>query len=107
MTADSKVFGQWAIVEMFGHRRLAGFVTTEEIGGATFFRIDVPGENGFAATQYYSPSSVYCLTPTTEEIACAVAASSQPEPVHRWELAKLEPVHDGQIEEDDDDDLPF
>lgn len=38
------------------------------------------------ATQFYSPSSVYCLTPTSEEAARAVAKSNRPAPVHRYEL---------------------
>lgn len=44
-----------------------------------------------AATQFYSPSAVYAITPTTEEMAAAVALRNQPEPVHRWELPQLEP----------------
>lgn len=40
--AQSKFEG-YAIVEMMGHRREIGFVTTENYGAASLFRIDTPG----------------------------------------------------------------
>ena len=40
-------------------------------------------------TQFYGGPSIYCLTPTTEEIARAIAVRSRPSPVHAWELPKL------------------
>jgi len=84
-------FSQWAIVELMGHRRLAGFVTEEEIAGVGLLRLDVFTEGDKAeATQYYHPNALYCLTPTTEEIARAVAKSNKPAPVERWELPQLE-----------------
>jgi hypothetical protein len=82
----SEKFEGWCVLELMGHRRLAGYVTEQEIAGAGMLRIDVPGEDGPVATQFYSPSSVYCITPTTEEIARAVAKRNQPAPVQRWEL---------------------
>lgn len=92
----------WSILELMGHRRLGGYVREQELAGHGFIRIDVPKKDGDAgelvATQFYSPGSVYCLTPTTEAMARAVAASSQPTPVHRWELPAPEranePDHD-------------
>jgi hypothetical protein len=80
-------YAQWSILELLGHRRLAGFVTEQEIAGKGFLRIDIPGtEKKGPLTQFYSPDSVYGLTPTTEELARGAAASSSPEPVSRWEL---------------------
>jgi hypothetical protein len=52
------------------------------------------------ATQFYSPAALYCLTPTTEEIARAVALRNQPEPVTRWELP---PARERATVPDDDD----
>ena len=96
-------FEEWAILELMGHRRLAGKVTDAVIGGGAFLRIDIPNKDGNYTTQYYSPGSVYCLTPTTEEIARMVAKQSQPEPVYRWELlpAPKEPTYDEIKDEDD------
>ena len=83
-------FAGWCIVELMGHRRLAGLVQEQEIAGAAFTaRLDVHGSDYTAAalvTQFYSSSAVYCLTPTTEEIARKLGARSQPEPVSPYEL---------------------
>jgi hypothetical protein len=35
-------FEGWAIVEMMGHQREIGYVTTEYFGGAALFRVDAP-----------------------------------------------------------------
>lgn len=81
----------WTILEILGHRRLGGFVTEMEIAGHGFLRIDIPDEGDTQqATQFYAPSSVYCLTPTTEAMAKAVALRNKPEPVQRWELPQIE-----------------
>lgn len=78
----------WAILELFGHRRLAGLVSEQEIAGAAFLRIDVPGpDSAVTVTQFYSAPAIYSLTPTSEEIARAFAIGRQPQPVQRWELA--------------------
>jgi hypothetical protein len=108
---NEEKFEQWAILELMGHRRLAGKVTDAEIGGGAFIRIDIPMRNGENSTQFYSPGAVYCITPTTEEIACKMAMTYQPEPVNRWEFAQLEsPAPEqsndmfGDYNGDDDDD---
>jgi len=80
---------EWAIVELMGHRRLAGRVTGVTVAGAPFLRIDVPsssdvGDPQLSATQLYAPAAVYAITPTTEEVVrrCRVT----PTPVQQWEL---------------------
>jgi hypothetical protein len=93
----------WAILELMGHRRLGGRVSEASIAGGAFIWIDIPHPNEagiFTATQLYSPAAVYAITPTTEEIACAIARavpgqdpsgarSPSPEPVSRWDLRAL------------------
>lgn len=86
-------FEGWAIVELMGHRRLAGKVSPSVIGGAAVLRIDVPRGDQFT-TQFYSGASLYALTPTTEEIARKLAAHLQPEPVSLYELRALPPQVD-------------
>lgn len=85
---DSEAFEGWAILELMGHRRLGGYVRQVEMFGAAMCRLDVPGaaEGEIAATQFYGGSLIYCLTPTTESLARAVAVRNQPAPVQRWEL---------------------
>jgi hypothetical protein len=98
-----QAFAQWVILELMGHRRLAGYLTEQEIGGQAFLRLDVPAADGqgHAATQFYSASAVYCITPTTEDLARRVAAGADPAPVKRWELPA--PARDEDDVEDEDE----
>jgi hypothetical protein len=90
----------WAILELLGHRRLGGYVREQVVAGAAFLRIDVPQDP--PATQLYSAGAVYCITPTTAEMARAVANRGRVEPVSRWELPA--PAAD---EDPDDADVAF
>lgn len=86
-TQAENEFEGWAIVELMGHRKLAGYTRQVDLFGAAMLRLDVPGTaTTQGATQYYAPSAIYCITPTTEAIAKALAKSRRPEPVTRWEL---------------------
>lgn len=100
-------FEGWAILELMGHRRLAGHLSEQEIGGTNMLRIDVPKADGDGnvATQFDSSAAVYCITPTTEEMARVVARHSQPAPVSRYELTP--PGLPRAIVRDLDDDEEF
>lgn len=41
-TQSNSTFEGWAVVELFGHQREVGFVTTQVFGAAVLFRIDTP-----------------------------------------------------------------
>lgn len=93
---DQTVFAEWVILELMGHRRLAGFLTEQEIAGRGFLRLEIPAEQ--PVTQLYNPSSVYCITPTTQAIATAVARTCRPAPVQQWELPARETAEDEVVE---------
>ena len=42
MSTTVEKFEEWAVVEIMGHKRFAGKVTEQAMGGAGFVRIDVP-----------------------------------------------------------------
>jgi hypothetical protein len=100
----SEPYEGWAIVELMGHRRLAAHVSEQEIAGTAFLRLDVHNTEDQApvVTQFYSPSAVYCITPTTEDIARKIGERSSPAPVSRFEL---EPPGREPWTEDTDEDL--
>ena len=95
--------GFWAIVELMGHVRIAGFVTEEDRFGVRMGRIDIyDGEK--CVTQFFSGSSVYRITPVEESIARDIGKHT-PAPVSRWELsAKVLPAGDDR---DDEEDFPL
>lgn len=89
MPESPATFDQWGIVEILGHKQLAGRITEEVIAGAAFIRIDVPeivrqerdGKVVIAAfTRYVGPSSVYSIHPSSEGIARAAAQQ-----IFRWQ----------------------
>lgn len=83
-------FDQWAVLELFGHNRLAGRVTESTIGGSSFIRLDVPGQNGdILWTRFYNPAAVYSICPVSKEVALKVASHAIAPPVYRWELKQL------------------
>ncbi|HEV2071060.1 MAG TPA: hypothetical protein VGR26_14820 [Acidimicrobiales bacterium] len=85
----SEPYEGWAIVELMGHRRLAGRVSEAEQYGTAMLRLDVPAVDGQqAATQFYGGSAIYCVTPTDEEAARLVAARNAPAPIQTWELPR-------------------
>ena len=86
----SATFEGWAILELMGHRKLAGHVTEATVAGAAMIRIDVP-QGDETVTQFYAPHALYALTPTTEEVARAFGGN-QVAPISRWDLKTL-PAH--------------
>ena len=81
---ETKTFEEWAILELMGHRKLAGKISEATIGGASFVRIDIPEQ----ATQFYNPAAVYCITPTSEELCMKVAKRYLPAPITTWDLPR-------------------
>jgi hypothetical protein len=123
-------FDGWALVEIMGHRRAAGQVTTEYIGTAAFLRIVTPevpptrytldkdawldGMRVYAGSIVESSreraeilvgtGSIYAITPTTEEAILAYAPVT-----HKViEMAERKMIADTQPEmEDESNESPF
>lgn len=57
----------WGLLELMGHRRLAGKITRDDGG---LIRIDIPD----GCTQWYGTGAVYAITPMSEETARAAAS---------------------------------
>lgn len=105
--ADQNQSIGWAIVEMLGHRRVAGYVQETTIAGTGFLRLDMPeSETHPAQTQLIAPGSVYALHPVDEQTARTAAAAWRPAPVHRWELAALAAAPSQTRESDFEPDEP-
>jgi hypothetical protein len=67
---ESSSFAQWGILEIFGHQQWAGWITSEQIGGSSFVRIDVPAAGGFEpCTKYFGTGSIFALHPCSEQHA--------------------------------------
>lgn len=134
MPETPKGLETWAIVEVMGHKRFAGFVTEQTFGSAALIRVDVPETeqdvrtaDGPAkrTTQAYSKligvGSIYCITPCTEAVAKLAAQQierwNDPIPVDIPKPLQIPasvggPVSDAEVIDDDwgnedEDDKPF
>lgn len=99
---------EWAIVEIFGHRRHAGRTREEERFGAKLLRVDVPNKGAPAehgwTTHYYGGSSIFSFTPTDE--ASALRINKPYEAPSRY-LAPPDDADDHDDDENGDDGRPF
>lgn len=111
---------EWAIVEVFGHRRHAGRCREEERFGAKMLRIDIPVIGSTQVqlpasegprdswierweTRWYGGSSIFSYTLTDE--ASVMRANKSYEPPSPYRLPAPEPDDDdpSEVEEDLDD----
>lgn len=107
MGEQRQTFEVWAIVELMGHQRMAGWVTEATIAGGSFIRIDVPDTAARPAyTRYIGPPAIFAINPTTEQIARAMAERYNPAPVNAYEMPQLTGGSDRSAIVDSDDDYP-
>jgi len=99
--AEEKV-EMWAIVELFGHQKIAGFVTEATIGGCSFVRVDVPQIDGSQAlTKFYGNGAIYSMTPVSEELVKTFVKKYQPAPLNVYmpEIQQIPHQEDLDFEE--------
>lgn len=112
LTEQSK-FDGWAIVDVLGHQRYVGYVTTQVYGQAVLFRVDVPGlmprerttvrpgyigdtyapagtvvKEGAVAgyTKLIGSGSIYTITPCTKDAALKAVEDMQARPLMSLQL---------------------
>ena len=80
-------FREWAILEIMGHQTYAGVVSEQVFSGTSFARIDVPEIAGRPAfSKMFGASSIYCITPVTEEVARMRATALGQSPLTIYDL---------------------
>lgn len=99
--------GFWAIVEIMGHKRYAGHVGEQVVGGSSFVRVDVP-EHGEcqAFTKLFGAASIYCITPVSQDAARVAASKLEEQPLSEWDLPDewRQAMQQGQLEYTGSDD---
>lgn len=72
----------WGIVELMGHKVVAGLVSKDEMLGKPMLRVDVPTTSTFDAfTQFYGEAAIYCVTFVSEAVARLTAEQIKVNPV--------------------------
>jgi hypothetical protein len=98
-------FAGWAVIELFGRQRAAGYCTEATLDGAGFLRVDVPDAERAARhgyTRYFGPAAIYSVVQVSEEIARRYAENMTNEPISAYQLALPAPIGS-----DEDEDEPF
>jgi hypothetical protein len=104
-------FESWAVVDLFGHDKIAGYVTEISMAGKGFFRVDVPpmnGEEGYS--KIFGPDAIYSMLPVaSKEVAMAACVSFAVRPLGTWTPSVLRalppPTIDQDEVEDEDEEL--
>lgn len=104
-------FDVWALVELFGHGRIAGRVQEKNFGGSTFLQVDVPEtEKQPAFSRLLNPSAIYAINPLDEKTARNYAEGINSAPIKSWDItefmakAKQNKVLQESVEPEPDDD---
>ena len=73
---------EWAIVELMGHKVVAGLVQKSEMLGKPMLRIDIPATSEYPQhTQFYGDAAIYGVTFVSEEVARITAEKLENNPV--------------------------
>lgn len=72
----------WAVMELVGHKKIAGRVSERIIAGQGFVQVNVPETHEHPAyTRFYGTGAIYAITPVTEVVARAAAERLVASPV--------------------------
>ena len=99
---EQEKFDLWCVVELFGHSRIAGRCTEQNVAGTNMLRGDVPdtsNQPGF--TRFLSSGAIYAINPVSEGVARQIAENLQIQPVNIWDVRhlvdqKLKSLQDGE-----------
>lgn len=78
------------VVELFGHQKIAGYVSEHNVAGAPFIRVDVPEtDTAPAFSRMFHPNAVYCFNPCDDETMIAMVDRLEVRPIEPFEIRKL------------------
>ena len=81
-SSNDEQIKSWAIVELMGHKVVAGLIQKNEMLGKPLLRVDVPATSVFSEfTQFYGEAAIYCITFVSEEVARLTAERAKVNPI--------------------------
>lgn len=90
-------FDLWCIVELFGHAKIAGRCTEQNVAGTNMLRVDVPEtESQPAFTRLFGSSAIYAINPVDEVTARHYAEKLCVKPIESWNIAEIIKKHTTQ-----------
>jgi hypothetical protein len=90
MSQPSEKFDCYCIVELFGHAKIAGRCTEQNIAGANMLRVDVPETDGQPAfTRFFESAAIYAINPVDETTCKHIAGQLQIKPIEAWNVSDV------------------
>lgn len=87
---NTEKFDLYAIVELFGHTKIAGRCTEQNIAGTNMLRVDVPEtKDQQAFTRFFGSSAIYAINPVDEATATHIAESLNTRPIQSWDVKEM------------------
>lgn len=84
-------FESFALIELFGHSKLAGKCSEQNVAGTNFLRVDVPEtKNNPAFTRLLNHAAIYAINPITEDVAKAMAERIEAQPITAWDVKEYQ-----------------
>jgi len=87
-------FDLWALVELFGHTKIAGRCTEQNIAGSNMLRVDVPETTQQPSfTRFFGSSAIYSINPIDEDSCKFMAEKLQVRPIESWNVSEIVKKH--------------
>lgn len=87
---QTEKFDLWAVVELFGHTKIAGKCTEQNIAGTNMLRVDVPETTQQPAfTRFFGSSAIYAINPVDENTCRYYAERFEQKPIQAWDVKDM------------------
>lgn len=91
---NSEKFDHWCLVELFGHAKIAGRCTEQNIAGTNMLRVDVPEtENQPGFTRLFGSAAIYSINPVDEQTCRHMAEKLEVKPIDSWNISDMVKKH--------------
>ncbi len=110
MNDNTQKFDCWCLVELFGHAKIAGRCTEQNIAGTNMLRVDVPETKKQPAfTRLFGSGAIYAINPIDELTAKMYAENLEVGPIQQWQsqsfIEKMKALPSSVKHETDEDDF--
>lgn len=94
METTTEKFDLWCLVELFGHTKIYGRVTEQNIAGANMLRVDVPETPSQPAfTRFFGSAAIYSINPLDEKTCRFMAEKLEARPIESWNISEVAKKH--------------
>lgn len=98
MNQAAEKFDLWCLVELFGHSKIAGRCTEQNIAGTNMLRVDVPETSTQPSfTRFFGSAAIYAINPLDEETCKFMAEKIQVKPIETWNVSEVMKKHQNSL----------